>query len=212
MGRPASGRPNATNSLRLDLAKLMRGGQFAPGAVRRSSITWSSPYSGERITTALLECEMIDRTHGSVRLRHVAYTAPGQPAAAQDYRVHLTTTAQHLGGRRWWFVCPSTGRLARVLFLPMGGSIFASRMAYRLPYACQGETPPDRAMRRARKARARLGITDPSLIDQLTDKKPHRMRWSTYSRLRGEALEAEAALWGNALAWVDRFKGRSGLL
>ena len=212
MGRPASGRPNATSSLRLDLAKMMRGGHFVPGLVQRSSITWSSPYSGEWIVTAALECEMIDPTHGSVRLRHVAYTAPGLPAAAQDYRVQLTTTAQHLGGRRWWFVCPHGGHLARVLFLPMGGSIFASRMAYQLPYACQGETPADRTMRRARKARARLGITDPSLIAPLDARKPHRMRWATYSRLRGEALEAEAVVWGNALAWVDRFKGRSGLV
>ena len=212
MGRQASGRPNATSSLRLDLAKMMRGGHCAPGTVQRSSITWSSPYSGERIVTALLECEMIHLTHGSVRLRHVAYTAPGQPAAAQDYRVHLTTTAQHLGGRRWWFICPSTGRLARVLFLPMGGRIFASRTAYQLPYACQGETPADRTMRRARKARARLGITDPNLCGAIPMPKPHRMRWSTYSRLRSEALEAQAAVWGNALAWVDRLKGRSGLL
>ncbi len=212
MGRQASGRPNATSSLRLDLAKMMRGGHFVPGMMLRSSITWSSPYSGEWIVTAALECEMIDPTHGSVRLRHMAYTAPGLPAAAQDYRVQLTTTAQHLGGQRWWFVCPHTGHLARVLFLPMGGSIFASRTAYQLPYACQGETPADRAMRRARKARARLGITDPNLCGAIPMPKPLRMRETTYRRLRLEALEAQAAVWGNALAWVDRFKGRNGLL
>lgn len=32
--------------------------------------------------------------------------------------IALTTTAQRLGGRRWWFGCPACGRRCAVLFAP----------------------------------------------------------------------------------------------
>src|SRR5262245_33316593 len=55
-----------------------------------------------------------------------------------------------------------------------------SRRAYELAYASQRETKYDRALRRARKLRLRLG-GDPA-DDEYPDKPP-RMRWATYNRL-----------------------------
>ena len=65
--------------------------------------------------------------------------------------------SQPFGGRRWWFVCPRTGRRAAKLHLPNGAFTFASRQAYRLAYACQREPAHDRALRSAFKLRAKLG-------------------------------------------------------
>jgi hypothetical protein len=37
--------------------------------------------------------------------------------------IRLIWTAPTYGGRRWWFLCPRTGRRAGKLFLPNGGGI-----------------------------------------------------------------------------------------
>jgi hypothetical protein len=71
--------------------------------------------------------------------------------------IQLETTPQPFGGRRWWFVCPRTGRRVAKLYLPSGAFTFASRQAYRLAYRSQRETPYDRALRRGFKLRGKLG-------------------------------------------------------
>ena len=77
-------------------------------------------------------------------------------------------------------MCPHLNRRVRKLYLPLGGRHFWSRRAYELAYASQRETKFDRALRRARKVRLRLG-GDPA-GDDYPDKPP-RMRWTTYNRL-----------------------------
>jgi hypothetical protein len=68
------------------------------------------------------------------------------------------------------------------------GFRFASRQAYQLPYASQGETPRDRALSRAWKARSRVngigGVGDPCL-------KPKWMRRKTFDRLMKRVEAAE---------------------
>jgi hypothetical protein len=74
------------------------------------------------------------------------------------------------------------------LCLPFGGRHFWSRRAYELAYASQRETKYDRALRRARKLRLRLG-GDPA-DDEYPDKPP-RMRWATYNRLMDKLVTAD---------------------
>jgi hypothetical protein len=74
-----------------------------------------------------------------------------------DDKVYLAPTRPQLGGLRWWFVCPQLNRRVRKLYLPLGGRHFWSRHAYELAYVSQRETKFDRALRRARKLRLRLG-------------------------------------------------------
>jgi hypothetical protein len=59
-----------------------------------------------------------------------------------DYRIDLTATRPHLGGLRWWFVCPQVvGGLAcrrRAAKLYLGGLYFGCRACYDLTYtSCQ---------------------------------------------------------------------------
>jgi hypothetical protein len=49
----------------------------------------------------------------------------------------MTSTTLHTGGRRWWFVCPVTGKRVGKLYLPVGATGFAGRKAHDLTY-----TPP----------------------------------------------------------------------
>src|SRR5215475_3148309 len=71
---------------------------------------------------------------------------------------------------------PHLNRRVRKLYLPLGGRHFWSRHACELAYASQRETKFDRALRRGRKLRLRLG-GDPA-DDECPDKPP-RMRWAT---------------------------------
>ena len=128
----------------------------------------------------------------------------GEPLKIDD-KVYLAPTRPHLGGLRWWFVCPHLDRRVRKLYLPLGGRHFWSRRAYELAYASQRETKFDRAFRRARKLRLRLGAA--AADDECPDKPP-RMRWATYNRLMDrlvaadgvteERLKAARLLWATA--------------
>ena len=72
-------------------------------------------------------------------------------------RIRLIWTVPTYGGRRWWFLCPRTGRRTTKLFLPNGGWHFWSRQAYGLGYACQREDRFGRLQRRAAMLNRQLG-------------------------------------------------------
>jgi hypothetical protein len=86
-------------------------------------------------------------------------TATGQHESAA-YRVGLTTTRPHFGGRRWWFVCPlgvdgrPCGRRVGKLYLPPAGRYFGCRHCHGLTYtSCQDRRRFDSLYRRlAREA------------------------------------------------------------
>jgi hypothetical protein len=122
-----------------------------------------------------------------------------------DDKVYLAPTRPHFGGLRWWFVCPHLNRRVRKLYLPLGGRHFWSRRAYELAYASQRETKYDRALRRARKLRLRLG-GDPA-NDEYPDKPP-RMRWATYNRLMDRLVAADGVADERLVLLAARLLGR----
>jgi hypothetical protein len=75
----------------------------------------------------------------------------------QQQDVELTSTPQRLGGRRFWFVCPLSGRRVATLHLPPGATTFASRQAHRLGYRSQRIGPLDTAHARLARLYAKLG-------------------------------------------------------
>jgi len=97
------------------------------------------------------------------------------------YVVSVAQSQPRFGGWRWWWVCPATGRRVLKLYLPLGGSRFLSRQAYRLGYASQRESRRERLMRRARKLHRALG-GDGAALGQTAPPKPKGMRWRTYDR------------------------------
>src|SRR5829696_2564261 len=69
-----------------------------------------------------------------------------------------------------------------------GATRFASRQAYQLPYASQRETPRDRALSRAWKARSRI---NGSAASATPVSKPKWMRRKTFDRLMERVEAAE---------------------
>ena len=89
------------------------------------------------------------------------------------------------------------------------GPRFRCRLCHGLSYECQFESRAQRANRRARKIRRRLGGSD-CLMEEFPP-RPRGMHWATYRRL--EALEAAADYqWTAAVvARFGRSKGRHKL-
>jgi hypothetical protein len=120
--------------------------------------------------------------------------ADGQGRAG-DGTVELEALRPFMGGLSWYALCPRTGRRCGLLYRPAKARGFASRVAHRLRYRSQGETPAELAARRARRWRLRLGEDPPVVGGQLPDPPP-RMRADQYLGLcrRIRAAEAEAGL------------------
>ncbi|MEE8099725.1 MAG: hypothetical protein V3T13_07300 [Hyphomicrobium sp.] len=203
MGGCGSGRyggwptSEATDSLVIDIAALRRGGLRA-GFVASSHYTWTSSFDGEFSADMLIDTR--GRDDASIVLRHI--TRDNDPREIA-YRVPLTATRPPFGGLRWWFICPARGDLRTKLFLPLGGSRFLSREAYRLGYACQRGTKLDRLHRKARKLKLALG--GDGEFASPTPPKPRGMHRSTYAQKVAQLNAVEAAI---AVTWIDSMPKR----
>jgi hypothetical protein len=196
----SSGRPTTESGLTLTLSKLFRDGLFRPGNAW-GSLVWTNTTTGERIGSISYETHLSQES-GRVRLKYTTTRWDGERRES-DYWIQLETTLQPFGGRRWWFICPRTGRRAAKLHLPNGAFTFASRQAYRLAYACQREPAHDRALRSAFKLRAKLG-GDGGIGDYIP--KPKWMRWRTYDRAMARIDKAEEVVEAHTAFLLDRLK------
>src|SRR5262249_25962699 len=179
------GRPTVESALRLDIDSMMHWGAIQPGFHLGGEMRLHQLY-GDDIDVKF-ESLAGDPENSWLGLRSsIAASRWGEELKIDD-KVYLAPPRPHFGGLRWWFVSPHLNRRVRKLYLPLGGRHFWSRHAYELAYASQRETKYDRALRRARKLRLRLGgPTD----DEYPDKPP-RMRWATYNCLLNKLRAAD---------------------
>ena len=99
-------------------------------------------------------------------------------------------------GLRPFFECPQCGRRCCLLYL---AEQCACRQCLGLSYPVQFETKQNQGFRRAWKARKKLVQPDgnSTCSTPIPDwKKPKGMHWATFNRLRDEARQAAAELWG----------------
>lgn len=197
MPRPLQ-RATLEAGLKLNLNQLVRHGALQPGAVCQK--TWSNTYTGEHVATAVISGD-ISADGGHCRVR----------VGSLDQTIILQPRPCHFGGLQWYFVCPVTGRLAFVLWLPHGGRSFASRHAWRrrVAYASQFATPVDRAWRGQARIKNRL-IRDLDPDDWDIPPKPKGMRWNTYNRHVARFEQYEAALDYGAVQAAARLVQRYG--
>jgi hypothetical protein len=182
MGGPGSGqhggRQTVEGSYRLDVETLVRS-MRGRGTRGSGQVVWPNKF------VVNFGWDVSDPLYGWINLY---FSAEDRDC---HQLVYLYRTQPHLGGDRWWFVCPGEDQRLRMLYLPPGAKRFGSRRAYQLAYASQRESAKDRAIRRARKIKARLGGDGALLGDP--PEKPLWMRWATYRRLAGQLAAAEQA-------------------
>jgi hypothetical protein len=151
---------------------------------------------GSRLTGQVRASASIQGRRGKVRL--------GWSAADGPHLQMVEVEALPLQGLlRWFWRCPSSGRLCAVLYLPKDAAGFAGRQAHALRYRSEVEKPGQRAMRRAAKLRRALG-EDPPVLGGPPPVPPPRMTAGVYLRALEVIREAEAELFGRDLVVVER--------
>lgn len=123
----------------IDTADLKRWQMLAPGTNRAGSLQWRRG-ADEKASSAVSYILTVGDGTGALRLLY----GMGQPAERFDYSVRLVTTACHLGGLRWWFICPLTkngvacGRRVRKVYFR--GNYFGCRQCHNLTYQSSQES------------------------------------------------------------------------
>ena len=117
------------------------------------------------------------------------------------YRIALVATAQPFGGLRWWARCDGCNGRCAVLLLTRPG--WRCRRCVGACYPVTREGPRDRALRRARRVRERLGM-GPNLC--VPPMKPPGMHWRTFQRLAAKANDTEAPIFGAMTRALDRLE------
>lgn len=167
-------RPRTTDFLALDVRQLLRAG--VRGCVRWNCETEALFTRGPRRLTIWLG-RRLDR-------------------------VVLTETRQHFGGVRWWASCPGCSRRCAVLLLARRAG-WRCRWCLGAVYPVTREGSRDQALRRARRARARLGI-GPNLCEPIL--KPPGMHFRKFLRLAERAEDAAGAVFAAVRGDIERME------
>lgn len=128
----------------------------------------------------------MDLRRGRAKL---SWRVPGGPPG--EAAVELTALPCRTG-LRWYWLCPASGRRCLWLYLPAGAAGFLSRQAHGLVHMSLMESRQDRAARKARKLRRRLGETPPTL-GAAPPPPPPRMTAQRYLACIMAIHEAEVA-------------------
>jgi hypothetical protein len=167
MGGPGSGRwvhavtkPTVEGCHSLDVSKWVRDGVIAPGRVWTGSTTWTDPVISEVRSSISVEATCRDDA-GVVRLTYTRTQHDGEKESL-DYSVRLVTTRPHLGGLRWWFVCPllmnGVPCARRVAKIYRRGRYFGCRNCHGLAYrSSQAAHQDERNQRRLERMVAKYG-------------------------------------------------------
>jgi len=152
------------DGLKLDLNRLVQQGFASPGKMRSSTIRWSYRYTDEEVASGRLLADLTGERRGWLRLE----------LGALDQWIDLEGARRHFGGCQWYFLCPTTGRRASVLWKPPGATRFASRQAWprQVAYGSQFQTPHDRALSGVQNVLDRLGGKDFLSVDDGVPPKP----------------------------------------
>jgi hypothetical protein len=134
----------------LDANRWMREGILRAGVWRQGGWAWFRDEEREEKTSSIGYEVNTQDAPPRVRLFYT-FTEKGEHV---DYCIPLVTTQPHLGGLRWWFVCPLVvndrpcNRRVGKLYLPPGGRYFGCRHCYDLTYtSCQESHKYDRFYR-----------------------------------------------------------------
>jgi hypothetical protein len=190
------GRPIVEHALQIDMKHLLDQRLLRPGHRSSGTLSWSSSHNSQAVAKIRYEADLTASTKAWLCLRPLPPS--GQMSPRRKARLHLAVTVPHYGGLRWWFICPLSGKRARVLYLPADAPMFASRQAYGLAYKSQRRTEVDRLIERARAARRLLGLDEDDLLEVPECPKPTGMHESTYFRLVDEVESLCRQLWENA--------------
>ena len=138
-----------------------------------------------------------------VVITHINQSANAIKSTAEEI-IAIDFTKCNYGGKRPWFVCPvfNCRKRAAILYLVTEG--FRCRHCAQLAYSSQYENSALRAMRKAKKLRAKLGGRP--RLDLPLPTKPARMHGYRYLTLLHEAIDVQARSWREIEAGKERWR------
>jgi hypothetical protein len=165
-GRRWSKKPVVEGCLAIDTADLKRWKLLAAGPkTSTGTLRWGKDGAGGSSVDYRL---VIEEGAGTFRLSYQL----GKPPEPVRYSVRMVTTDCHLGGVRWWFLCPlltndvACGRRVRKLYLR--GKYFGCRHCHGLTYrSCQESDSRVYAARRGGLDLSRFDHPDQMSLTQL---------------------------------------------
>ena len=135
MGRWSyGGKTEADDVKKIETSFLKKHGYFC--GWKSGTITWTSGWSENKSSVGIEVSVMNNENY--LRIHYTQTDRDSGEKKAFDYRIPLTTTLCHFGGRRYWFTCPwyrngiYCGRRVGVLY--KDGDYFACRHCYDLTY------------------------------------------------------------------------------
>ena len=131
MGRFSTGAITTGEAFRIELSYLLKKGDIQKGCIVKGIIAWNNG--------SIISFESCYQEEKYIRL-YYTLTKPTGEEYKLDYKIQLTTIPSNLGrGEIPYFVCPISGKRARILYRAYGSLYFQSRQAYRkrIYYACQ---------------------------------------------------------------------------
>ena len=130
----------------LSVKSVRRGSDYHVGSVR-----WRC--GDQDLVTVRYEINLWSVERGSLWLWYFVHGTPIHLV------ISMTSSCIHSGGRRWWFICPVTGKRVGKLYLPDGATHFAGRQAHDLTYtSCQESGREKRFWRKMAKVLETAGI------------------------------------------------------
>ena len=139
MGRHSTGSATASGAMRIELSFLLKKGYIKKDCIITGTLSWNND---SRISIESCYTE-------SQKYIRLVYTTTYHNTGGKkdfDYKIYFTTIPSNLGkGEVVYFICPSTGRKARILYKCYGSDTWKSRFAYknRIYYYSQTQSRHD---------------------------------------------------------------------
>jgi hypothetical protein len=167
----------------LDITELLRWCGLKPGIYERD---WY-PHGVHDVRRGSLRL-VIDDAHVELRV-----------SFAGEHVVKLESDKPHFGGRRWWLVCPLSGRRARKLYLFPDQPDFRHRKSVDPPFSYP--TQRTSGLNRVLQQRDAVGLKRRS-GELLGSGKPKGIHWKAYLRLIAKERRLDAEVTRIVLASV----------
>ena len=190
MGGFGSGRTSSRdlieNTYTLDLPSMCRRGLIKEGKIGRGRLVWSR--GPDLCASVGYAYSLLDPTEAGLKLRFSRRRNDGSSHEISQL-IRLTFTEPHYGGRRWWMICPFSGRRVAKLYLPHNGDGFASREVWHLAYRSQRLDKRGEVFDRLFRLQRTLGCDEQWGAEP---QRPQGMWRSTFARKFNRYLELDA--------------------
>lgn len=178
-GHNNKGRQLVEAQYRLDASEMKRRGAFVAGY--DAHLIWRGTDGASGPSVRVLGGP------DAIRLEYSAKQSDGIWQHREEH-IPLLLSPRNYGGAEIYFACPKCG--TRVKRLYIGSARFLCRHCLDLVFASSQERSMDRAFRRLRKLRRRIGAS--TGLEDPVGPKPKGMHQRTYDRLCNQIRDAEA--------------------